>query len=181
MNAGQSQQYSDGIDWNGSHPSCCCFGWSLPSRLTVQYCVCFFISTDVGCVARVYQQRYCLATYAEVWVSEKSDHSPKGQTIDPNGQGHSFHLSSLSVREYDPPRRLPVPNIVNRLLADGFQSRFSARCHRLNHRLNYRRRRRLWRKTHWRWDLRHWRQCVFNDELCFTLFHSDGRACVRCE
>ena len=37
-------QYSTGTDWNASHPSCCHFGWSLPSRLTVQYCVCFMLN-----------------------------------------------------------------------------------------------------------------------------------------
>ena len=29
-------------------------------------------------------------------------------------------------------------------------------------------------RTHRRWDLRHWRHCVFSDESRFTLFHSDG-------
>ena len=39
VNGGQSRKYSVGTDWNGSHPSCGHFGWSLPSRLTGQYCV----------------------------------------------------------------------------------------------------------------------------------------------
>ena len=43
-NAAQSGQCSVVTDWNGSRTSCCHFGWSLPSRLTVQYCVCFLLS-----------------------------------------------------------------------------------------------------------------------------------------
>ena len=44
VNACQPRQYSIGTDWNGRHLSCCHFGWSLPSRLTVQYCVHFLLN-----------------------------------------------------------------------------------------------------------------------------------------
>ena len=39
-----SRQCGVGTDWNGSHPSCCHFRWSLTSRLTVQYCLCFLLN-----------------------------------------------------------------------------------------------------------------------------------------
>ena len=30
--------------WNGSHPTCCHFGWSLANRFRVQYSVCFLLN-----------------------------------------------------------------------------------------------------------------------------------------
>ena len=38
---------------------------------------------------------------------------------------------------------------------------------------------RVWVRIHRRWDISHWRLCVFSDEYRFTLFHSDSRARER--
>ena len=73
-------------------------------------------------------------------------------------------------------RRLSVRSIVNRLLVVSYRSRCPARCPRLT--LGHMRCCRMWGRMH-RWDLRHWRHCVFGDDSRFTLFHSDGRARVR--
>ena len=73
-------------------------------------------------------------------------------------------------------RRLSVRNSVNRLLVAGYRSRRPARCHRLT--FGHRRRRRGCGNMHRRWDLRHWRHCVFSGESRFTLFHSVRRARV---
>ena len=72
--------------------------------------------------------------------------------------------------------RLSVWSFLNKLLAAGYMSRRPNGCPRLT--LDHRRLRRAWGRMHRKWDLRHWRQCVFTDESRFTLFQSDGRARV---
>ena len=44
VNAGQCCERSGATDWLGSHPSCCHFGWSLPSRFTAQWLMCILLS-----------------------------------------------------------------------------------------------------------------------------------------
>ena len=44
VNAGQCCERSGATDWHGSHPSCCHFGWSLPSRFTAQWLMCILLS-----------------------------------------------------------------------------------------------------------------------------------------
>ena len=66
-------------------------------------------------------------------------------------------------------RRLSVQSMVNRLLAAGYRSRRPTRCPRLTS--DHRRCHRLWGRKQRRWDLRHWRHGVFNDESRFTQFH----------
>ena len=91
--------------------------------------------------------------------------------------GQSLHLCSLSAHKDDPPiwEEVENRNIVNRLLAADYRSR----CPRLN--LDHRWRRHVCGRTHRRWDLRHWRHCVFSDESRFMLFQSDdcARVCHR--
>ena len=109
----------------------------------------------------------------EAWGSDESDHSLRRQRVYQNGQGHSFHFSSSSVHGGDPPilEEVSVWSIVSRLLAAGYQSRHPARRPRLT--LDHRRRRRVWGRSHRRWDLREWGHCVFSDgSLLIVFLHS---------
>ena len=64
---------------------------------------------NVGCVARMCWQNFATqpshwsAKSAKVWRSDEPDHSPRRQTVDPKGQGQSFHLGSSSSCGDDPP------------------------------------------------------------------------------
>ena len=141
---GQSREYSIGSDWVRSHPICCHVARSLPTRSTIQYCVCFllndfavfiiiwryhtvqFTRANTGSYCKLVsllsekwkecwvcpkdvsknfakQPRHCSVTSAEAWRLEESDHSTRSQTLDPNGQGQSFHLGCSSARRDDPP------------------------------------------------------------------------------
>ena len=149
VNASQPREFIFMADWNGSHPSCWHFGGSLPSRLTVQYYVCFLLNhvafsiilwgqhntyfakantgayckivgrelslarngKNAGCVSRMrlqsfaMQPRHWLATSAEAWRSEESDHSKRGETVDPSSQGQLFHFGCSSASGDDLPVR----------------------------------------------------------------------------
>ena len=109
-----------------------------------------------------------------MWRSDEPDHSPRRQTVDPKGQGQSFHLGSSSSCGDDPPiseevvRRerdetsfwlLVIGLGVHRVSQIDFGSQVTPPCVR----------------TYRRWNLRHWRRCVFSDESSFTLFHRDAR------
>ena len=86
---------------------------------------------NVGCVETIHQQNYVTqprhwpATAAEAWGLEESDHWPRRQRVDSNGQGHRFisapYLHVEMIRQFR--RRLSDWSIVNRLVPAGYWSR----------------------------------------------------------
>ena len=106
-------------------------------------------------------ETHWLATTAGAWRSEESDHSPRRQTVDSNGQGQSFHLGPSSVcvemiRKFR--RRLSFWSIVNRLIAPGYQSRRPVMCPRLT--LDHKWRHHGCDRRHRMWGLGYWKHCV---------------------
>ena len=174
LNADQSWEYSVGTDRNGSHPSCCHFGWSrlADSRLNFAYVSCLIILHFPPWECWVRQQN--ILTQPRYW-SAKSDLGIGGVWPQPEKTDSWFKWSETIVSSrlllcvrvgmiHRFRRKLSFRSIVNRLLSADYRSRHPVRCPRFN--LDHKRHSRVCKRTQRRWDF-----------LCLIV---SRRARVRC-